>query len=94
MEKIFLAYIILISIVSVVLTVSDKISAKNRGFRISEATLVLCGVFGGAVAELFTMLIIRHKTRHIKFMLGLPFIILAQLIIVLAVLYFMGVYNA
>ena len=94
MEKIFLVYIILISIVSVVLTVADKISAKKRGFRISEATLVLCGVFGGAVAELFTMVIIRHKTRHIKFMLGLPLIILAQLILVLAVLYFMGVYNA
>ena len=79
MEKLFYVYLLIISIVTVILTVYDKIAAKNRAFRISEATLILCGVFGGAVAELITMLIIRHKTRHIKFMLGLPAIILVQI---------------
>lgn len=78
MEKIFYVYLIIISIVTVVLTVYDKIAAKKRAFRISEATLILCGLFGGAIAELVTMLIIRHKTRHIKFMIGLPVIILVQ----------------
>lgn len=85
MDKIFYIYILIISIVTVVLTVYDKIAAKKRHFRISEATLMLCGAFGGAVAELITMLIIRHKTRHIKFMLGLPLIILAQVILYIAV---------
>ena len=79
MEKLFYVYLFIISIVTVILTVYDKIAAKKRAFRISEATLILCGVFGGAVAELITMLIIRHKTRHIKFMLGLPAIILVQI---------------
>ena len=78
MEKIFYVYLLIISIVTVVLTVYDKIAAKKRAFRISEATLILCGLFGGAIAELVTMLIIRHKTRHIKFMIGLPVIILVQ----------------
>ena len=78
MEKLLFVYFILISIITVILTVYDKIAAKKRAFRISEATLILCGLFGGAVAELVTMLIIRHKTRHIKFMLGLPVIILVQ----------------
>lgn len=78
MEKLLFVYFILISIITVILTVYDKIAAKKRAFRISEATLILCGLFGGAVAELVTMLIIRHKTRHIKFMLGLPVLILVQ----------------
>lgn len=78
MEKVFYVYIALISIVTVVLTVYDKNAAKRHQFRISEPTLLMCAVFGGAVAELLTMLIIRHKTRHIKFMLTLPLIIVAQ----------------
>lgn len=91
MDKVFYIYIAIISIVTVVLTVYDKIAAKKRNFRISEATLILCGVFGGAVAELLTMLIIRHKTRHIKFMLGLPAIILAQAVLLAIFNYIFGV---
>lgn len=94
MEKLFLVYIFIISIVTVVLTVYDKIAAKRRAFRISEATLILCGIFGAALAELVTMLIIRHKTRHIKFMLGLPLIITAQIILLIALKYLSGVFYA
>lgn len=94
MDKIFFAYIFIISTVTIILTVYDKVAAKKRRFRISEATLILCGVFGGAVAELVTMLMIRHKTRHIKFMLGLPMIILAQAVLIIAVKYILGVIYA
>lgn len=94
MLKIFLVYLIAVSILAVVLTIYDKFAAKKHGFRISEATLMLCGVFFGAVAELITMLIIRHKTRHIKFMLGLPLIILFQLAAIAAYLYFSGGFYA
>ena len=52
MEKLFCIYILFISIVTVILTAYDKTAAKRRTFRISEATLILCGVFGGAMAEL------------------------------------------
>lgn len=93
MEKILLVYLFIISIVTVILTAYDKVAAKKRRFRISEATLMLCGVFGGAVAEFVTMLLIRHKTRHIKFMLGLPLIITAHVAIT-AVLLFFGVIHA
>lgn len=93
MEKILLVYLFIISIVTVILTAYDKVAAKKRRFRISEATLMLCGVFGGAVAEFVTMLLIRHKTRHIKFMLGLPLIITAHVAIA-AVLLIFGVIHA
>lgn len=94
MDKIFFVYIFIISLVTIILTVYDKIAARKRHFRISEATLILCGVFGGAVAELVTMLIIRHKTRHVKFMLGLPLIILAQAVLFVAAKYILGVIYA
>lgn len=94
MLKIFSVYLIAVSILAAVLTIYDKAAAKKHGFRISEATLLLCGVFFGAAAELFTMLIIRHKTRHIKFMLSLPLIILFQLVVIAAYLYFSGGFYA
>lgn len=94
MDKLFLVYLFIISLVTVILTVYDKSAAKKGRFRISEATLILCGVFGGAVAELAIMLIIRHKTRHIKFMLGLPLIILSQVILFIVCKILLGVFYA
>lgn len=93
MEKIFIVYFFIISLITVILTIYDKNAARKRKFRISEATLILCGVFGGAIAELVTMLLIRHKTRHIKFMLGLPLIILAQGLVIAGVIC-LGVHYA
>lgn len=75
-------YLIIINILAVVFTVSDKLRAIKHKRRISEFTLMTLAVLGGSVAMLITMLIIRHKTRHLKFMLGIPIIILIQLVIV------------
>lgn len=75
-------YLIIINILAVVFTVSDKLRAIKHKRRISEFTLITIAALGGSVAMLITMLIIRHKTRHLKFMLGIPIIILIQLVIV------------
>ena len=73
-------YLIFINILALIFTVSDKLRAIKHKRRISEFTLMLISALGGSVTMLVTMLIIRHKTRHIKFMLGIPLIILIQLI--------------
>lgn len=75
-------YLIFINILALVLTVSDKRRAKTHKERISEFTLMLVAALGGSVTMYITMLIIRHKTRHLKFMLGIPIIILIQIITV------------
>ena len=78
--SIFLAYIAIISLVSIVVCIYDKkISKKNRvELRIPEKTLLILSAIGGSVAMLITMLIVRHKTKHVKFMLGIPLIMVAQ----------------
>lgn len=73
-------YLIFINILALIFTVSDKYRAIKHKRRISEFTLMLISALGGSVTMLVTMLVIRHKTRHIKFMLGIPLIILIQLI--------------
>jgi uncharacterized membrane protein YsdA (DUF1294 family) len=87
--RVLIGWLILISLIGVVITVYDKIAAKKRPRnRIPEKTLLLCGALGGAVPMYLTMLLIRHKTRHKKFMVGLPVIIVLQIIAVGIVMYF------
>ena len=88
--SIFVVYIAVISVFSVIMCVYDKIiSKKNRvELRVSEKALLILSALGGSVAMLLTMLLIRHKTKHIKFMLGIPLIIVAQAVIVFLLFYF------
>lgn len=75
-----------ISLIAIVITVYDKIAAKLLPrHRIPEAALITLSLLGGSVAMLITMLIIRHKTLHKKFMVGIPVIIGLQLGITVAV---------
>lgn len=77
--KILIGYLIFISLITAGLTVYDKIAAKSRPKnRVPENTLLYLGVLGGALAEYVVMLLIRHKTKHKKFMIGLPVIFLLQ----------------
>ncbi|MBQ8849376.1 MAG: DUF1294 domain-containing protein [Clostridia bacterium] len=72
-------YIAVISVISVIACVYDKLAAKvAKRHRAREATLLGLSALGGSVAMLITMFIIRHKTKHLKFMLGIPVIIILQ----------------
>ena len=79
MIYVLLIYLAVISLISVILTVSDKRRAIKHRYRISEFTLMLFFFFCCGVAMLLTMLLIHHKTRHVKFMVGIPVIIILQL---------------
>lgn len=76
-----LLYLLAIGVISIFVTVHDKSAAVRHRRRVPERTLLLLALFGGAVPMLLTMLSIRHKTRHLKFMAGLPLIILLHGII-------------
>ena len=78
--KILIVYFAIISIISFFVCVYDKrISKKNRvELRIPEKVLLILSAIGGSVAMFITMLLIRHKTKHVKFMLGIPIIMILQ----------------
>ena len=77
-------YLAIISLVSIVVCIYDKkISKKGRvELRIPEKTLLLLSALGGSVFMFVTMLLTRHKTKHVKFMLGIPIIMVLQAIII------------
>ncbi len=79
-----LIYLGIISLISIIVCFYDKkISKKNRvELRIPEKVLLILSALGGSVAMLITMLLIRHKTKHFKFMVGIPVIIIMQIALI------------
>ena len=75
----FAVYFVIVSLISAVFCVYDKAQSKKGSRRISEAALLWLSFLGGAAVMLFTMKTVRHKTRHKRFMIGLPLIIVLQL---------------
>ena len=58
--------------------------AKTPQRRVPENTLLTIAALGGSIAMLITMRTIRHKTQHMKFMVGIPVIIVLQCVLVVA----------
>ena len=85
----WIMYLIFISSLAFVVTVYDKIASKKlTEYRTRERSLLIISALGGSVVMLLTMLIIRHKNKHTKFMLGVTTIIHVQLASVWALLHF------
>lgn len=82
-DYITVIYFTAISLMAVFLTIHDKRRAIASKSRISERTLMLIALIGGALPMYIAMRCIRHKTLHNKFMLGLPVIFLIQVFIIL-----------
>ena len=82
----FIIYFAAISLVTAIVTAADKYKAKKGLFRISEATLFILAALGGSLAEYATMRLIRHKTLHKRFMIGLPVIIILQIVAVISLI--------
>ena len=75
----FLLYLLLINAAAFVLMLADKIKARKNRWRIPERTLIGSALLGGSIGALLGMYTFRHKTRHLKFTLGVPAILLAQI---------------
>ena len=58
----------------------DKQRAKNHAWRISERTLLLIAFIGGGVGSLAGMLLFRHKTKHMKFIILVPLAIILNIL--------------
>lgn len=87
---ILLAYVVLISICSVIACFYDKKISKLHvvKLRIPEKALFLWSAAGGSLAMFATMLLMRHKTKHVSFMVGIPLIMILQVALLVALVWF------
>ncbi len=81
--KYILIYFLIINIISFFAAALDKLLAIKSLRRISEKSLFTLSFLGGATFMLLSMFLFRHKTRHKRFMIGLPIIIIIQLILII-----------
>ena len=84
--KYALIYLAVISLIAIIVTVADKSKARRNKWRVPEAALLGISALGGSVAMFITMLLIRHKTKHVKFMLGIPLIIALQIAAIVVII--------
>ncbi len=71
-------WLTVINLLAVWLTVKDKHAARRKKRRVSENGLLVTALLGGSIGMFLTMLLIRHKTKKVKFMLGIPCILAVQ----------------
>lgn len=70
----------------------DKLKAKTGSWRIQERSLLLIAFAGGAIGVFLGMKVFHHKTRHLSFTIGLPLLVVINLIM-LVLLYYLLLYT-
>lgn len=75
---VLLFYFLLLNTISYFLFFWDKRMARRGRNRIPERNLFLTALLGGSLGGLLAMYMFRHKTLHLKFKLGMPFILILQ----------------
>lgn len=86
--QILLVYLLLVNAAGFLLMLVDKIKAKRNLWRIPEATLMGVAAIGGSIGAIAGMNLFRHKTKHAKFYIGLPVILVLQIMAVICIVFY------
>ena len=83
--KNIIIYLLVINLIGFFIMWLDKRKAKYGRWRIPENTLFLITLLGGGIGTISGMYTFRHKTKKLKFTVGLPAILILEII---AIIYF------
>ncbi len=83
-------YLIIMNIAGLIAMGADKSKARKGARRIPEKTLFLYSIIGGSLGSWAGMYLFRHKTKHWYFVIFMPLILIAHIII--GVLVYRAVY--
>lgn len=80
--KILLIYLAVINFIAFVAYAVDKVNAAKHRSRIKIVTLLGLAFVGGSVGSLLAMYLLRHKTRKDYFTVGVPLIMVMQVVVI------------
>lgn len=83
-EEIAVCYLLAVNAITFIVFGIDKYKAVKGRWRVSEKALLIWAIMGGSVGALLGMMVWHHKTRHKKFYIGVPVIIMIQGLLYLA----------
>lgn len=86
--QILLIYFLVINVAGFLLMGIDKLRAKKQVWRVPEKTLFLMAVLGGSIGTNVGMYVFRHKTKHWYFVIGMPLILIAQIALIVWLVFF------
>ena len=86
MSNVILIYLLTVNAIGFLLMTVDKYKARKNLWRIPEATLMTVAIIGGSIGSLIGMYTVRHKTKHLKFTVGIPVILVLQIAAVIWIL--------
>ena len=75
-------YLIIINFTAFIIWCLDKHYAIVKHRRISEKALFTLALLGGSFGSLCAMQLVRHKTRHRYFKIGIPLLLLLQIFVI------------
>lgn len=78
---ILIIYLAFINLLAFVLMGLDKAKARRHKWRIPEKTLFLSAILGGSAGAILGMQLFRHKTKHASFRIGMPCILILQIVL-------------
>ena len=81
--KNILLYLLMINLIGFGMMWSDKRRAKWGKWRIPEQTLFIVTALGGGIGTITGMYTFRHKTKKMKFIIGLPLLVILEVILVM-----------
>lgn len=86
--QIILIYVLVINVVGFFMMGIDKLRAKKQVWRVPEKTLFIIAVLGGSIGTNIGMYTFRHKTKHWYFVVGMPLILVVQIVLLIWLVFF------
>lgn len=74
-------YVLTINLLALWLMALDKRHARRGQRRVPERVLFAAALLSGSAGAWAGMYLFRHKTRHWYFVVGMPLLVLAQLVL-------------
>ena len=79
-------YLVVLNLIGFIMMGADKKKAIRHKWRIPEKTLFLIAILGGSLGGIIGMRTYRHKTKHMYFVVGFPFIFIVQVGVIMYIL--------
>ena len=74
-------YLLTLNLLGFIFMLADKQKAVKGKWRIPEKTLFFIAILGGSIGSILGMYTFRHKTKHMSFVIGMPLILILQIIL-------------
>lgn len=79
---IIIGYILIINLTGFLSMYIDKKKAQKNAWRIKEGTLLIIAMLGGSIGSIIGMYKFRHKTKKLKFTVGIPTILITEIVLI------------